>query len=289
MSDSNLFKELSKVYYDESHPASYGGAEKLYDAVKQIKGSNIKKVKEWLSSQLTYSLHKPIRKRFKRNPTVVNGIDDQWQADLVDVKEFATHNNGYKYLITIIDIFSKYAFVFPTKTKTMNDVLAGFKIVFQSRKPIKIQTDQGKEFDNRTFRNFLKDENVLYYTTRNTEIKCSIVERFNRTLRGRMFRYFTKHGTRKYIGVLDNIVTAYNKTVHRSTGLAPCKVTDENSPKVFKALYGFKSVRDLLKAKYKSAPKLEVNDSVRIQNHVDAFTRGYHPQWTNAYSKCPKQ
>lgn len=221
MSNPVLHSELAKVYYDEAHPASFGGAEKLFKAVKHISGSSLKEVKSWLSSQLTYTLHKPVRKRFKRNPTIVNGIDDQWQADLVDVKEFARENKGYKYLITIIDIFTKYAFVFPTKTKTMSDVLAGFKEVFKARRPIKLQTDQGKEFDNKLFRDFLKTENILYYTTRNTEIKCAIVERFNRTLRSRMFRYFTKHGTRKYIDVLDNLVSAYNKTTHTSTGFAP--------------------------------------------------------------------
>ena len=97
-------------------------------------------MKKWLQSQLTYTLHYPARKSFLSNKIVVTKIDQQWEADLVDMKEFAKENDNNTFILTVIDSFSKFAFVEPLKQKTAQNVLLAFKKIFTKRKCIYLRT-----------------------------------------------------------------------------------------------------------------------------------------------------
>ena len=271
---------LHDLYYDTKNPNSFSSTQKLYQAVKHHKIS-LKEVQDWLSKQITYTLHKPRRVRFTRNPTVVSSVDEQWQADLVDMSEFAKENGNMKYLVTVIDIMSKFAFVFATKSKKSNDVASGFEKIFQTRQPIILQTDQGGEFENKIMSDLLKKYGIRYFSTRNTETKCAVVERFNRTLRSRMFKYFTSKGTRKYIDILQDLVSAYNNSVHSSIKMRPVDVTSKDEQTLFRRLYGSNSVRDLYLKKSCKEPLLEKGDTVRIQYMKNSFSKGYYPTWTD--------
>ena len=122
-----------------------------------------------------------------QSTVVVGGIDVQWQADLADVSQLTSKNHGIKYLLTCIDIFSKYAWVEPLTSKTGKSLVAAFEHIFKSsRKPLVLQTDQGKEFVNSTFQQFLKTQDIHYFTTYNEEIKASVLERFDQTLKTKM-------------------------------------------------------------------------------------------------------
>ena len=115
---------------------------------------------------------------------VVYGIDHQWQADLMDWGKLASYNKGFKYLLTCIDVLSRYAWVIPLKDKTANSLKEAFQVIYKSgRRPIRLQTDKGTEFTNRVFQKFLKEHDAHFFTTYNEETKASIVERFNRTLK----------------------------------------------------------------------------------------------------------
>jgi hypothetical protein len=111
---------LSSVYYDPKRPGGFGGVDRLYDDVKKEGKFAIsrKKLKEWLMKQDAYTLHKPMRRHFKRNRVIVGGIDQQWQMDLADMQSMQKFNDGYRYLLVCIDVFSKYAWVVPLKNKT---------------------------------------------------------------------------------------------------------------------------------------------------------------------------
>ena len=156
-------KTLTSIYLDPSQPASFGGLGTVYRAVKE-KGQNKisrKQVRDWLGQQDVYTLHKPARRRYNRSRVIVRGINAQFQADLVDLQNLSRYNKGYKYLLTCIDIFSKYAFVLPLKTKQGQELVKAFqKILSTGRKPTKLQTDQGTEFLNRVFQTFLRDNNI---------------------------------------------------------------------------------------------------------------------------------
>jgi hypothetical protein len=171
-------------------------------------------------------LHKPTRRRFPRRRIVVFGIDHQWQADLVDLAKLSSCNKGFKYLLTCIDVLSRYAWVVPLKDKMGKTLKDAFQVVFKSgRRPMRLQIDKGTEFTNQVFQKFLKEHNVHFFTTYNKETSASIVECFNRTLKTKMWKYFTQRETLTYVDILSEMVASYNHTVHRTIGIPPAEVT----------------------------------------------------------------
>ena len=265
---------LKKVYYDPKHPAAFGEVEAVYRATQKDRvGINRQQIKEWLSKQPTYTLHKPIRKRFKRNRVMVNGIDQQWQADLVDMTSLARYNSGYKYLLTCIDVLSKYAWTVPIKNKTGLALIDAFKQILKcGRRPHLLQTDKGTEFLNRNFQNLLKKEKIRFFTTQN-ETKASVVERFNRTLKTKMWKYFTATNTHAYLKTLPKLLSAYNHSYHRSIKTTPASVNIHNADEVWRTLYDGGGPSQI-KFKFK------VGDAVRISVATRPFRKGYLPNWT---------
>ena len=268
-------KLLRKIYYTPKEPGSFGGIQGLHNASgKKGKKVRCKQVVKWLSTQDTYTLHKPTRQNFPRAKVVVTGIDHQWQADLVDLSSLASRNKGVKYLLTCIDVFSKYAWVEPLKSKTGQALITSFEHIFKNhRKPLYLQTDQGKEFVNQAFQQYLKKKKVHFFTTYNEEMKASIVERFNRTLKTKMWKYFTRNNTKSYLEVLDDIVWSYNHSYHRSIKMTPMEVNAQNQEDVWHHLYRDEHLS------YK-CPKFQVGDHVKISKFRKAFKKGYLPNWT---------
>ena len=224
--------KLEQLYYNPKSPAAYAGEQALYKLAKQSsKKVKLQDVRDWLRKQQTYTLHKPIRKKFLRRKTVVAGIDTQWQADLADLSKLSKFNDKHRYLLCIIDVFSKYAWVVPIKDKTGKTLVIAFKSVLKSgRSPKSLQTDKGTEFKNKEFQNFLKTKKIHFFTTKNPETKASIVERFQRTLKTCMWKYFTHHRTLKYVDILPKLVHSYNHAYHRNIKCAPVSVTLKNEP-----------------------------------------------------------
>ena len=178
---------LNKYYYDSKGVGSYGGVKPLTRKTK-LKWES---VKEWMRTQDVYTLHKPVRYKFPRRKVIVGGIGHQWQADLIDTSRLSKYNKGVKYLLTCIDVFSKKVWVRPLKDKTGSTLVAAFQSIPDSL-PDRLQTDEGTEFPNRKFQSWLKENQVDFFTTENEDIKASIVEGYNRTLKSKLWRYFTK-------------------------------------------------------------------------------------------------
>lgn len=235
-------------------------------------GIPIKIIKEFLHEQDVYTRFKRIIRKFKRRRTFVSSIDDQWQADLLFIKQFSKFNDGTNYLLTVIDIFSKYAWAIPIKRKTGEEVTKAFKKIFNERKPEKIQTDKGTEFINKHTQKLFKDNNIHWFTTENVEIKCSIVERFNRTINMKIREYLYANNTKKYIDVLPKLIENYNKSYHRTIKMSPLEGSKkENESRVYKHLYEEKQKRE---------PKFKVDERVRISKYKTPFMRGYDPSFT---------
>ena len=272
---------LKSIYYNPSDPGSFGTAEKLYKAVKR-KGLDISLdyVKNWLSGENTYTLHKPARRNFPREHVFVSSPNEQFQADLVDMQQFSSSNKGFKYILTVVDCFSKYAFAEPLKNKSGVDVKKAFEKVFKQRIPDKLQTDRGTEFTNPNVQNYLKSLGVHFFTTFNTTFKCSIVERFNRTLKSKMYKYFTAKGTRNYLEVLPKLIDSYNHTIHRSIKTQPANVTDKNKKDVFFNLYHCKDEREYLLSKHHTN-KLQPDQTVRMSYELNPFDKRFYPNWTD--------
>ena len=260
------------TYYDISKPGSYGGVDSL---VRSNRGVKKKSIQKWLEGEDTYTMHKPIKRKFRRRKVIVGGINQQFQADLIDLQNIKKWNNKINYLLTCIDVFSKYVYVIPLKDKTGVSITNAFKQIFKqlNKLPFHLQTDSGKEFLNNTFQKYLKDKKVKHFVTWNQDTKSSIVEIFNRTLKRRMFRYFTKHSTKRYIEVLPSLVHSYNNTYHRSIKYAPSQVDSENQEEVWQRLYGNNHHEP-------DPDPFTEGTRVRISKAKGLFEKGYLPNWT---------
>lgn len=269
--------EMKKVYYDPHHPGSFGGVNRLRRALEDETGKkvDIRKVQNFLSEQDAYTLHKPARVRFKRNRVFVTKPLKQLQADLCDMRHLSEYNDGFNYLLTVIDVFSKKAYARPLKKKTGSEVTEAFESVLrESEIPENLQTDAGKEFFNKSFQALMKNHSISHFATA-SDLKASVVERFNRTLKTRMWRYFTAHNTRRYLEVLPDLLEGYNRSYHSSIKMAPAEVRPENADQVFRNLYGKTPARPKIKLKFKRG------DLVRISKLRGVFDKKYEQSFTD--------
>ena len=174
------------------------------------------------------------------------------------MQAFAKFNRGVKYLLAVIDVFSKYGWLIPLKDKTGKSVAWALKTIFEERKREKMWVDKGKEL----------------YSTENEE-KSSVVERWIRTMKEKMWKYFTANSTNVYMNVLSDLVKEYNNTRHSSIKMTPIKASNkENELTVWRNLY-----RDRLKIRDIN-PKFSVGDKVRISKKKKTFEKGYTTRWT---------
>ena len=274
---------LEEIYNDASQPGSLSGLENFYRVLKSKK-IKIKRpeLKNWLSTQNVYTRHKPIVKQFPRNQVITRGIDDLWQIDLADLQKISKFNDNNRYLVTCIDVFSKFAWVVPIKNKKSDTVLEAFKFIVNSsgRKPNFLQSDQGTEFLNSKFKEYLSEIDVGFYYV-NSELKASVIERFNRTIKEKIYKYFTLKNTERYIDILDTLIQTYNNSYHRSIKTLPSKVNKENEKTIHQILYK-KDSRD-------KVFNFEVGQTVRITKYKHIFEKGYTPKWTDEIFKVKYQ
>ena len=145
--------------------------------------------------------------------------------DLADMQSLSKYNKGIKYLLCAFDLFSKYAWVVSLKDKKGVTIANAFqKIISEGRKPNKRWFDQGSEFYNNYFRDFLKINNIEMYSTHN-EGKSVVAERFIKTLKNKILKHMTAISKDIYFDMLDDIVNKYNNTVHKTFKMKPIEVT----------------------------------------------------------------
>lgn len=281
-----LTSELERIYYDESDPGSLGGQRALYSSANQqrVPGLTHARVAQFLKEHETYTLHKPLRHKFLRIPIIVRRVDEQWQADLADVSDIASENDGFRYLLTVVDCLSKYAWVVPTKTKDAHAMVEAFRRLFRSsrpRIPEKLQTDKGKEFFNSEVASELASHKVKHFATHNVETKAAMVERFNRTLKTRMYHLFTANDNKRWVETLQTLVDAYNRSRHRTTGMRPIDVEKKHEKYLFHRIYG----KFLGTLQPRTLPHLSKDQPVRITKSKGVFDKGYLPSWTHELFK----
>jgi hypothetical protein len=157
--------------------------------------------------------------------------------------------------------------------KTPEQVIEALQSIFamEGRKPHLLQTDQGKEFENRQVRAFLQQHGIEQFSVK-SPFKAAVVERFNRTLKEKMWRYLTHKNTEQWVDVLSKLVHGYNQSHHRVIGRAPASVNAENAMEVWQHLFGTKEKKE--------KRLLHVGDQVRISKVKRIFEKGYMPKWT---------
>ena len=229
-----------------------------------------------LSQQLADELPKPITKKFSKRSVISNGIDEIWAADMVEMQKFSKWNKGIKYLLMVIDVFSKYGWIRGLKDKKTETVSKAFDDIFKTkRKPQMLWTDKGSEFISNHFKEFLKRAGIKLYHTENEE-KSSVVERWNKTMKNRMWKMFTVNNNTVYWDKIDKLVNDYNNARHSSIKMTPVEASKKkNESKVWSNLYGESIYLKPGKSKF------AIGDKVRISKYKrKVFDKGYTPNWT---------
>ena len=274
--DSNV--KLQEIYYDPKHSASYGSVRSLYRAAKpMLPDLSYEDVEHFLHAQRTYTTHRQRRKKFTRRRTIAYYLNQIWTVDLLFLRGLARYNSGFQYLLVVVDILSRQAYAEPMKKKNAYETLQAFKNIVERAGvvPKRLQADKGTEFYNKIFLDYLSTNNIKLYSTQN-ETKASIVERYIRSLKAKLFKIMTFRSTFRYIDFLQDVVQSLNQRYHRTIGRPPAAVTEDNQNEVFE--YQFS---DYLTGGRKRSPRFKVGDRVRISKLKTIFEKGYMRTFTN--------
>ena len=217
---------------------------------------------------------KPPKKNYATNKTDVYYIDDIWSLDILDLKDYGPENNrGYRYVLVVIDNFSKFGWTVPLKNKNAITIKDSFQNILMSskRSPNLIETDRGKEFHNNIFQDFLKKNRIKLYS-RNSSDGAVFAERYNRTIRDLLKKIVFERGDANWVDVLPTITKQYNNRIHLSTNLTPTQASlKKNEGYVFK---------NLLDKRKKIKPKFQINDLVRTADLKKTFSKGDTTNWS---------
>jgi hypothetical protein len=218
-------------------------------------------------------LHRPARRNYPRRKVTLKGINDLYQADLVEMLPYSGVNKGYKYILTMINCLSKFAFAIPLKTKTGAEVAKALEPIFKKHKMSSLQSDGGKEFFNTNVARLTKKYKINHYSTY-SDLKASIVERLNRTLKNKMWKEFTAQGSYKWLDLLPQIVKSYNNTKHRTTSMRPRDVRHKHVKNILKRINKPRNQKP-------NRQTYTIGDTVRISKVKMIFKKGYLPNWSD--------
>ena len=244
------------MYKDLSHPGAFSS-----------------KIKRYLRQNVTHSLHKPVRHNFKRRRIITKYPGQIVQMDLVDMQKFSGSNSNYNYILVVIDLFSKKLWLRALKTKEGKETSNAIRSIFHHMEhPIQtVIFDEGKEFANKYVR-LLFDQFSIHSYSILTKTKAGAVERVNKTIKQKIFKYFTETGKKRWINILEELQDNYNNTYHSTIKMTPNSVTMKNRKKVFKTMYP--RINDTITC------RLKVGDRVRVALNKEIFEKGYTVNWS---------
>ena len=301
------YEQLYKIYHDINNPAAYSGVSKLYNAVKHIPNITKSDVKSFLKNMDGFTLHGPITRRFIRRPYKVSHPGHILGADLADFSNIKKYNKGFRYVLFLIDMFSRKLDVFPIKDKqnsTIANVLDDFFKNYTKHRYSFFFSDEGREFIGASVNKLLKSYDIKQYHSYSRKIKNGIAERVIKTVKSILYRYFTQNDTLNYLDIIHKIVNTYNITAHSGLcGLTPQYVDD------MRDLSQIKSHEiDQMRQKLKNYPRsqyiytktgqnstsrhLDINEGTYVrllsEKSDQAFSKGYTPQFTGEIFKVSK-
>lgn len=284
MDQQRIDDYLENIYYTPSHPASFGGVDKIYNFVKST-GQPISKgrIGKWLRTQDNAVKHKPVHHIFKRRRVIVPRKFYQFDGDTISMTRYAKYNKGYKFILIIIDILSRFCWAAPLKTLTASAAAEALKTVL-NRHPKHLRTDGGSEFMNETVKRYLDSQQIKHIQTLN-ETKANFAERLIQTLKNKITKYMHHKQTFEWVNVLPEIIRSYNHTYHRSIKRSPAEALDTDDPTLWRLQYG--PQKPLVRSKPSKLPqnkrspfKFKVGDAVRLTFNRSKFDRKYQEHWT---------
>ena len=246
--DRVMVKEIDNIPFKEKPWGTF--------AIKQIINNKQRfGLGNFNMEDLSEELNKGVINKFTRKKIIVNYIDEIYSCDLVDMQKYSRMNKGYKYIFTNIDIFSKYSWSFPIKSKKISDIKPCFQKIFKERKPKFIWSDKESSFFSNEMLKFFEDNNVKIYHTY-SNLKAVVIERFNRSLRELMMKEFVKNNNTIWYNILPKLIKKYNNRYHRTIKMKPIDVNKTNEKHIKNTVYNYNITN--------KKPKFKINDIVRI-------------------------
>jgi len=277
-------ERIKNVFTNLELPGSFSGVLSVHRSVNSdgsmpfvSKGQVLK----YLENEPAYTLHKQPVRTFSRRKVVVAGMNHQWQADLMDLSSPWRINKGYRYVLIVIDVFSKFVYARPLKSKRAPEILKAFQSIVSDSNvtPYRIQSDKGSEFINKHMKAWCSAQGIKLFTSEDDITKSQMAERVIRTIKKKILRQFVYRDNKKWVDVLDSLIKGYNGTYHSSIGMAPRDVNKTNEHEIFFKLYPPPGMKEM---KIKSRTRgLKINDKVRLLNAKKLLKKEIYSQWTN--------
>ena len=276
---------LQNLYFS---PSAAGGLFSSTDtlfkmAKRQYPYLNITKqqISDFLMTKPSYTQNRQRRLRYRTEKIIVGGMNELHQADLIDMHQYSNFNDGIKFLLLVVDVFSKFIWIRELKDKTAHSVLEAFESIYQkySDFPVELSTDKGKEFHNKLLTRFFEKNDVKFFSSEGNT-KAQFAERSVRTIKRLILTFLGSSGTKRYLNSLQQIVRNYNNTYKHSLQMAPSEVSPKNMKKVFFNIYG-KNIstlisEDIISPKHlREKNEIKVGDLVRIQTKLGVFAKTY--------------
>ena len=265
--EESLKEKLQTLYTDITSAPSYSA-----------------KIAEFLRENDVHGVYRRVvKKKFPRRRVIARFPFEIFMGDLLEYPNYKTSNHGYKFILILIDCFTKKLYAAPMKRKDADRSAEAFNLIFNKmdRFPINLVTDGGKEFFNKEVRKIFDNYDINHYRCpTKTKTKASVAERVIRTLKTKFERYFYKTKTHNWADVLDQFVQNYNSVPHSAHGFPPQDVSDENREIVYKRLYPNKDLTVVC--------KLKIGDKVRKIREKEDFEKGYTVNWSEEIYKIYK-
>lgn len=280
--ERSLDKYLSGIYYDQKSGGGFSGFKKL---IKEIQsrgdvpsGVTPAKVKKWLKKQDTWSVFKQRNVKFEREPIIASEMFQTFECDLADLSSIKKYNNGFCFILVVIDIFSKRAWLRPLKSKKGKEVTNAMADILKNlkRTPLRLRSDLGGEFINRSFKQLMQKYKIHHYFSF-SEKHCVFAERLIKSIKKRLFSQFYHNQSYRYIDSLADIESGYNSSYHSKIKMAPDDVNENNQLAVYMKVY-----MPIINAMARKKPKFsfKIGSHVRISHMKDKFSRSYHETFT---------
>lgn len=283
MSERTKLNAIQKAYTDLNSSSAFTSITRvLQTARKSVKSITLDDVKKYLRGVKSYTLHRKSLKNFPTRRFLAQGVNYQWQSDLLQLSARHAKLNKFPYILCTIDTFSRKLFCKELRRKSNAEVVAKFSsFIRQHGKPKNIYTDAGSEYTGLQFQRFLKKHGISHYLAYQ-QYHASIIERAIRSLKERIFRWMTHANSEVFIHHLQKFVSAYNNSPHRGLpdGLSPNEITLKNESYVWKKQYG-----PVVRKAGTPPPGLKIGQTVRITRFPDTFRKGYRTRFSKEIFK----
>ena len=276
-----LKKYLLSKYQNTEYAGAFSGVDKFYRSIRKDGKYSVSRnqIKQFLQSQEYYTLQKQVNRKFRRNKAITPYAGYQIDLDTAYLKQYAQHNDGFKFILAGIDCFSKVAHAIPLKTLSSKEVAGNIeKLLNKFDKIENIRMDNGTEMKNTLVTNIFKKRNINFFYTNNSDIKAHFVERFFKSFKSKLFRYMQSQNTHRWIDKLEYLINSYNSSYHNTIKQSPSSVTKDDEYRIWKLLY---EQNNLPKPVY--GFRFKLHDTVRICVIKSSFQRVFDDLWSREY------